>query len=142
MKERPIWRPNAIPADEWEAMSREEQIACWKANREPPSPKRHMSQAIRYYEEGNLTQSEFCLWVIRFATRQEIEEFVAQCPSELMSVLKDYLGKYGEDESRWPRTYCMRSYFPWTTPEEIEESERREHEQIWSGVRLLKQSMG
>jgi hypothetical protein len=48
------------------------------------------------------------------------------------------LAQYGPDESNWPQTFQMATYAPWVTAEEIKDSERRQQEQIWTGVRLLK----
>ena len=61
-RERVIWRPNAIPLEVWEAMTREDQITWWKAQEEPPEPKRHMKVAISMYQKGMITLGEFvCL---------------------------------------------------------------------------------
>jgi hypothetical protein len=142
-KERLIWRPNEIPLDQWERMSREDQIKWWKDHQEQdsqeqPPPKPHMKKAISLYDRGEITQTEFCTWVMKYAALEEIEEFVRVCPPELMSKLKEDLDQHGQDETKWPRTYYMASYAPWVTAEAIEESRRREQEQIWNGVRLLK----
>lgn len=137
--DRPIWRPNAIPLRKWEAMSREEQIRWWKDHAPPPSAKPHMKIAISLYNKGNITEHEFCSFVARLAVSEEIDEFLLKCPPELLEVLKSQLAEYGPDESEWPRTYYMASYFPRVAPEEILDSQRREQEQIRNGVRLLKQ---
>jgi hypothetical protein len=145
-KERLIWRPNGISLDQWEKMSREDQIKWWKDHQEKdrqesPRPKPHMKEAISLYDRGVITQTEFCVRVAKSAALEEIGEFVRECPPELMSTLKEDLDQYGPDESRWPRYYSIASFWPWVTPEEIEESRRREQEQIWNGVRLLKERL-
>jgi hypothetical protein len=97
-----------------------------------------MKKAIQRYYQGAITQQGFCAFVTTIAAREEIEEFVQLCPAELMAVLKEYLANHVPDESKWPRTFSIACYAPWATAEEIMESQRREQEQIWNGVRLLK----
>jgi len=100
-----------------------------------------MKRAITLYNTGHITQHELCSFVAKIAVPEEIEEFIQKCPSELMEVLTRQLAEYGADESKWPRTFCARCFAPWVTAEEIRESERREQEQIWNGVRLLKEHL-
>jgi len=137
--ERLIWRPNEVPLERWEAMSREQQVQWWKDRKQPPRPKPHMVRAIELYNQGEITQNEFGFSVCKLAIREEVEEFVHQCPPALMSQLKRMLASYGEDESRWPRSFSICCYAPWVTDEEIMQSQKREQEQIWNGVRLLKE---
>ncbi len=138
-REQLIWRPNAIPPEVWEGMNRQDQIAWWESqSKEPPKPKRHMKGAISHYNKGIITVDGFVCLVCKLAAPDEIEEFVSACPTDLLSALKESLASYGEDESRWPRTFFSANYAPWVTPEEIEESRRQEQQQIWDGVRLLK----
>ena len=140
-QERLIWRPNAIPPEVWEAMSREDQIASWKAQPKAPSqPKRRMKEAISQYKKGIITANEFVCLVYKLAAPDEIEEFVSACPVDFLSLLKESLASYGGDESTWPRTFHSACYPPWVTVEEIEESRRQEQQRIWDGVRLLKKS--
>jgi hypothetical protein len=138
-KDRLIWRPNELSTEDWEAMSRAEQINWWKARTERVPPKRRMSEAIRLYQEGNITSGEFATLSMRLAALDELDEFVRACPPELLMTLRDSLAAYGDDEAAWPRTFFMGSHFPWVGAEEIEDSNRREQEQIWRGVRLLKE---
>lgn len=138
-RERLVWRPNAVPPDVWEAMSREDQIAWWKAQpKAPPQPKRRMKEAISLYDKGIITVGGFVCLVCELAAPEEIEEFVTACPPDLLVALKESLASYSEDESTWPRTFSSACYAPWATPEEIEESRREEQLRIWDGVRLLK----
>ena len=139
-QERLIWRPNAVPPNVWEAMSREDQIAWWKAQpTAPPQPKRRMKEAISLYNKGAITVGEFVCLVYKLAAPDEIEEFVSACPADLLSGLKESLANYGDDESTWPRTFYIASYAPWVTPKETEESRQLEQQSIWDGVRLLKE---
>jgi hypothetical protein len=138
-EERIIWQPNEIPLEEWEAMSRADQINWWKSRQAKTLHKKpHMKRAIDLYNKGTLTETGFFTFVATNAVPKEIEQFVKVCPPDLLAKLKEYLTEHGEDEQKWPRTYSIRTYFPWVTPEEIEETERREQEQLWNGVRLLK----
>jgi len=121
-----IWRPNAIAPDDWEALTREEQIAWWKAQQKPPGLKRHMKEAIALYDEGNITLGDFISLVYKLAVPEEIEEFVRVCPPDMLAALKESLAIYGDDEKAWPRTYSIAAHFPWVTPEEIEKSKRQE----------------
>jgi hypothetical protein len=138
-RERLIWRPNAIPPDVWETMSRDDQIAWWKAQEKPPEPKRHMKVAISMYEKGIVTLGEFVCLVYKLAAAEEIEEFMRLCPADMLATLKESLACYGDDEKTWPRFFSSACHAPWVTLEEIEESRRQERERIWDGVRLLKQ---
>jgi len=140
-RERLIWRPNAIPLDVWEAMSREKQIAWWKAQEKPPGPKRHMKVAISMHRKGIITLGEFVCLVYQLAAAEEIEEFLKLCPADMLSTLKESLASFGDDEKTWPRFFGSANYAPWVTPEEIEESTRQLQERIGDGVRLLKQSV-
>jgi hypothetical protein len=138
-QERLIWRPNVIPPDVWEAMTREDQIGWWKSRPEElPKSKRHMNEAIAQYNKGFLTVDDFVCLVCKLAVPGEVEEFVSACPAELISALKESLANYGDDENTWPRTFHSACYAPWETPQEIEESARQEQQRIWDGVRLLK----
>jgi hypothetical protein len=138
-KERLIWRPNEISPAAWEALTREEQIHWWKSRRAPAQPKAHMAEAVALYDEGNITEGEFVTRVLQLAAPEEIEGFVRACPPGLLAALRESLTAYGEDEAAWPRTFRMASYCPWVTAGEIEESQRREQQEIWCGVRLLKE---
>jgi len=63
MKERLIWCPNEIPVEEWEAMSREDQIAWWKNHIEgKPRQKLRMEKVIDLYHDGSITQHELVIW--------------------------------------------------------------------------------
>lgn len=136
--EQLIWRPNEVSPDAWEAMSREEQIGWWKAQRDPPRPRSRMQDAIGHYARGNFTETDFVTFVTQHAEPEDIEEFVRRCPPDLLAILRDALASYGEDESAWPRTFCISTRAPWVTAEEARNADRRWQEQIWRGVRLLK----
>jgi hypothetical protein len=138
-RERLIWRPNAIPLDVWQAMSREDQIDWWKAQPQAPAgPKPHMKGAIAQYKKGAITDGEFLGLVCKLAAPEEIDEFMRVCPADMLATLKEFLATYGEDEKTWPRTFYSACYFPWVTAEEIEESRRLQQKQIWDGLRILK----
>jgi hypothetical protein len=139
-RERIIWRPNSIAPEIWEAMSREKQFAWWKSQPGDAPPKRHMKTAIGQYYRGIILRSEFPDAVFRRATLDEIDEFLNECPADLLLTLKESLDAYGEDESAWPHFLCSACFPPWVTQKEIEESERKAQENIWNGVRLLKKS--
>ena len=109
-RERLIWRPNAIPPDVWETMSRDDQIAWWKAQEKPPEPKRHMKVAISMYEKGIVTLGEFVCLVYKLAAAEEIEEFMRLCPPDMLATLKESLASYGDDEKTWPRVIYSACY--------------------------------
>ena len=102
-------------------------------------PKPHMLSAVAAYEEGKITKSEFVTLACQLAAPEEIEAFVAGCPPDLLASLRETLVSYSDDEASWPRTYRMGTYAPWVTPEEVEESQRREQHEIRRGVRLVKE---
>jgi len=137
-KERLIWRPNEIAPRVWEAMSREDQIAWWKAQQQPSAPKLPMRALIGEYDEGNLTLSGFVCYVCQLAAVDEIDDFMRACPEDLLAELRNALAAYGDDENNWPRTFHIACHAPWVTDAEIVESQRREQERIWLGVKLLK----
>lgn len=138
-RERLIWRPNNIPLDVWEAMSREDQIAWWDAAfKAPPQPKPHMKKAIYQYQRGATTKHGFLGDVYALAAEDEMVEFLEVCPADLLSLLKESLAGFGPEKSDWPRILSSACHAPWVTMEQIEESRRREQQQIWDGVRILK----
>jgi hypothetical protein len=141
-KERLIWRPNEISPEEWDALSREEQIQWWK-DLEASRPKRakpHMIHAVDVYNRGDITKTEFGNYVCRLAIRDEMEEFIRLCPPDLMAEIKRMLANHpGDDQTKWPRTFYIACYAPWVTAEQIEESKRKEQEQTWNGIRILKE---
>ena len=142
MSERIIWRPNEVSPDQWDAMTRAEQIAWWKDReaRKPISPKPHMMKAIALYSQGNITLTDFCTFAISHATADEIGEFIAECPPELMTALTQRLALYPEDaEDEWPRTFQIRSYAPWVTSDEIKAFEQEEENRFRDGVRVLRE---
>ena len=139
-RERLLWRPNEISREEWEAMSRADQIKWWKDHQDKtPYTKPHMIEAVELYNKGFITQMEFSSFVAKSIAPEELEEFIQACPPDLLAVLKESLASYGDDETKWPRTFSIASYVPWITTEEINESRRQEQEQIWRGVRILKE---
>ncbi len=87
-QEHIIWRPNEIPLERWEALSRADQIKWWKDRQGPPAPKPHMKKAIRLWNRGMITQHEFLSFVANSATLDEIEEFVRECPPDLLATLR------------------------------------------------------
>jgi hypothetical protein len=93
---------------------------------------------IDCYREGTIARGGFCSEVARIAVPEEIQEFLEECPPDLLEALQKDLAVYGEDEFNWPRTFCIACHAPWLTPEQIEEAQRQEQEAIWNGVRLLK----
>jgi len=98
-----------------------------------------MIRAIELYIQGQITQNEFSFSVCKLAVREEVEEFIRVCPPDLMAGLRKMLTSYGPDESRWPRSFSICCYAPWVTDEEIMRSQKLEQEQVWNGVRLLKE---
>jgi hypothetical protein len=138
--ERVIWRPNEISPEVWEAMSHADQIQWWKDRQDKTShAKTDMKEAVILYNRGCITSMEFGSLVAKLAARDEFEVFFRECPPVLLALLKESLDDYGDDESKWPRTFHITSYFPWVTADEIEKLQRQEQEQIWNGIRILKE---
>jgi hypothetical protein len=78
-------------------MSREDQIAWWKAQpKAPPQLKRRMKETISLYNKGKITVGGFVCLVYELAAPDEIEEFVTACPPDLLAALKESLARYGE----------------------------------------------
>jgi hypothetical protein len=145
-EERPIWRPNEIPPLEWERIPRADQIKWWKDREPSPGKKLPMKRAVQLFRRGVITLLEFSAWVIANAAEDEIEEFVQICPPDLMAALQETLARApadGDAEGWASRIFIhTRVYAPWVTQEEIKESERRDHEQYWAGVKLLRARLG
>jgi hypothetical protein len=57
-EERLIWRPNEVSPDEWDRLSRNQQIQWWKDHATPPKPPPHPLRAVALYHEGKITRSE------------------------------------------------------------------------------------
>lgn len=137
-EEQLVWRPNHISPEEWNAKTREEQIAYWDSRPRKEAPKRHMTDVIGLYEGGAITSAECFLLLCKLAADDEVEWFVSVCPPQVMSLLLESLAAYGEDEAAWPRTVAIVCYAPWVSAEDVERSQGREQEAIWHGVRILK----
>lgn len=141
VREPIIWRPNAIPPDEWGAKSRDEQIAWWRESRsEQNTPnKLSMLDAPRLYKNGTITLSECFILICKRASEFEVAEFVTQCPQEILTMLREELSHYeGNDRTKWPRYFYMATYAPWLTPEEVDTSRELEQQALLNGIAILK----
>lgn len=141
MDREPIfWRPNALAPEEWDAKSRESQIAWWWQNRPQniPSSRTSMSDVRQHYEKGKITLSECFIMICERATDDETPHFLNECSDQLLTMLREQLGKcHGNDPQEWPRSFFMGSCAPWTTPEEIDASRKREQQLLWKGIETM-----
>ena len=136
-----IWRPNAIPQVEWDAKSRDEQIAWWKNNSKTgdQNTNRSMFDVPTHYENGTINLNECINLLFKRANHDETPRFLNECPAQILNALREELLHYeGDDPHNWPRTYCMASYAPWVSAKDIEASRDAEQQKLWDGVAILK----
>ena len=147
MAERIIWRPNSFTVEEWEGLSREQQIDWWKnpssQGFQQSSP--HPSRAIKNLRNDFITEKEFLWYVYRTLTPSNLPEFIADCPQHLLSLLKDDAHQFppDNDDEGWSNVIFIHAgacYAPWVTREDIEAGRREEHRRLREGVRLIREA--
>ena len=122
-------------------MSRDEQMSYWQegsnaGQKREPSLVRFLSM----YDE--IGYELFFELVCKHAAADDFEEFLSECPVEIIQRISESLSCYGDDESKWPRTWFGTSYAPWVSAEKAQEAHRRKQEQFWDGIRILKSKIG
>ena len=135
MKDRPILRPNAISPNEWDNLSRENQIQWWKDHSTPTKPS-HPLRAITLYKKGMIAKSEIPIFVFERLTVDNVREFIEGCPTELLTLLQAKAKKLpaDDDDDGWKNVIIHHGakYAPWIPMEDIreaeEESDRRYRE--------------
>src|SRR5207253_8311413 len=139
--ERIIWRPNAISPEEWDKMTREEQIQWYRdeATRAPKAPPPHPLVWQQHYLEGRISEGELWSDVFQHLTENNVEEFITGCCPKVLDILSRKAEEMpGDiDEYGWTQYVIARMilYAPWVAPEEAAASEARWRRRIREGVK-------
>ena len=101
------------------------------------------SKGIELYLKGAITQSELPIFVFERLTQQNVEQFLATCPADVLELLRrhaDRLPAEGDDGWGKFRTFHMGSYAPWVSAEEIRESELESDRRFRQGLKVFRSS--
>jgi hypothetical protein len=112
MKERLVWRPNNISPEQWEKLSRDEQISWWQEREpRPVCPPSHPSSFVKHYQQGILTAHEFALDLFESLTEENGAGFLETCPEDLLSLLQERAAAYpdAEDDEAWRQMMTIRA---------------------------------
>lgn len=147
MRERIIYRPNAIPAAEWEALSREEQIRWWTEREPPPGPPpdplKELLKEVHRYRRGVLRDSDFISGVFPQLTEQVVREFVEQCPPDLLQILQATSDSLPPetDTVAWGEMVSVGGFCfaPWVTPEDIQRIQVERTQRFRRGLRAFRE---
>ena len=143
-EQRIVWRPNSFTPEEWDALSRDEQIQWYKDNKPKDRLPSNPQQAVEAYFEGALTDGEFQFRVFERVTEDNVQEFVEKCPPDVQIFLRQQTLDYppDEDDEGWGQLRIIQSYCysPWAEPtrEEIQEAEKESIRLVRQGVRLFR----
>jgi hypothetical protein len=143
VKERLIYCPNCFTLDEWEKLSREEQIQWWRDQRakEPPRLPVQPLTVVRNYERGMLTDMSFGPILFSHLTAENIHEFLKSCPADVLNQLREYASRLPPDgDPGWSDFIMVSSacYPPWVTEEEILQSQRDRDRRFHDGLRIFR----
>jgi hypothetical protein len=148
MDEQPIiWRPNCFTREEWDGLSREQQIQwCkdhWHEGRSPRDPRQYNPlRPVRLYENGTLTQSELVHYVFEHITQDNVDAFLSECPADILLRLRRCANKFpnDDDEERWGRFYFIegRCFPPWVSAEEIQKADEERMQYFREGLRVFR----
>jgi hypothetical protein len=141
MSERPIWRPNSFTPDEWNRLSREDQIRWWK-DRQPKPQRLDPMKAIRLFRMGTITALEMPGFVFVNLTKENVQQFLGGCPSEELQVLRQKAASLpaNADEEGWSRLVSIQSacHDPWVTEDEIRQDRQETDRRFRQGVELFR----
>jgi hypothetical protein len=143
MNERIIWRPNAIALEDWNGLSREEQIQWWK-NQQPKraSDRPNPMKMIVLYDRGVLTRTEMLNQIVHSLTEENIARFLEYCPADVWDELHEVVAGLPEDDDdqSWGKLISIASvsFAPWVTLDEIRRVEEESNRQFRAGVALFR----
>lgn len=144
MKDRPIWRPNTISAEDWDNLSREEQIRWWKDN-SPSAKPLHPLTAITQYQDGKITKFEIPIYVLERLTVDNVKVFTDGCPPEFLKLLQAEADKLpaDDDDDGWGNVpiFHIATYAPWVSAEDIKKANAERVEPYREGVRLFREHL-
>jgi hypothetical protein len=144
MNERHIWRPNSFTPEEWEKLSREQQITWWKdqVEPEPKGPAIHPLWAVRGYAKGIITKAECLAFVFTRLTEGNEKEFLVGCPADVLRQLQEEADRLpaNDDDQGWGQLISIESacYFPWVTDQEIQQGQKETRRRFREGVAVFR----
>ena len=141
MRERLIFRPNSITVDEWEKLTREEQIRCCKERQ----PKRQPFDISRLLKNANaINSNELAFMILENLTEDNVREVLSACPLEVMQSLQANTASLhpDSDDESWSKDMYVKcvSYAPWVTADEIRQIVLEEKRKFRNGVRLFRKN--
>ncbi len=148
MKERLIHRPNEFTAEEWESLTREQQIAWCKTDmaRKPKGPPLDPLIYVQMFEEGSLTTFDTAIRVFEHLTVGNLATVIAGCSPPALSALTEVAARFpgDSDDLGWTQKLFVRmvAYAPWVTAEDIQRIEEQQSRQLRDGVRLFRTARG
>jgi hypothetical protein len=139
-----IFRPNSFTRDEWDNLSREQQIQWWKDQQpksvRPVDPLRF----VEHYSKGITTRNELKFAVFRCIVPANIHAFLDGCPPDILQDLNQFATTFPEDddEQQWQQTIFIqgRTEAPWTTAEEIEKEDEERKKCFREGLRIFREN--
>lgn len=140
MKERIIDRPHSFTVEEWEKLSREDQINWWRTQSQKSDDRSpHPLRFVQLYEEGTITKNEMLNAVFERLIAENVREFLNGCSTEVLRNLRQEVAKLVAEfpEEGWGdlmRTQgCV--YAPWVTKEEIRRHEEERNRRYFEGIK-------
>ena len=144
MNERLIWRPNAFTPEEWDKLSRDQQIVWWKdqEDREQKGPPMHPLRATRLYRKGIITEAEISTFVFVHLTEENVQEFLDACPADFLQQLREKAGQLpaNDDNQGWGQLVSIEgvSYLSWVSGEEIQQRQQERRRRFREGVQTFR----
>jgi hypothetical protein len=144
MNERLIWRPNALTPDEWDNLTREQQIKWWKdqENREPKIPSPNPLWAAQLYRQGKITKADVSTIVFENLTEKNLWKFLDGCPADVLQELREVADQYPADDNiqAWEKlvSIAIACYAPWVSVEEIRQGQQERRLRFRQGIRLFR----
>jgi hypothetical protein len=141
MTQRPIHRPNSFTPEEWDRLSREEQIQWWE-KQQPEAEHLGPFEAVLLYRKGHLTAGELPVFVFDHLTDEHGRKLFAASPYEVLQLLRRTAASLpaDDDEEGWRQLVRIESvcYPPWVTEEEIRRSRQDRDRRFREGVRIFR----
>lgn len=148
MNDRPIWRPNCFSPEQWQSLSREEQIHWWtekNGGQQAEDGARSPNRATDLYARGVITKKDVPLYVFERITVENVKSFFVFTPQEIRELVIDAASQLPPDgdEKGWNdlRQLSGRSYAPWVSNAEVMSADEAQHRQLREGVRIFRDAM-
>jgi hypothetical protein len=140
--QRIIQRPNCLTSQQWEALSREEQIAWW-ISRAPVQEPSHRGplEHLASYQQGALTDAELQTCVFESLTELNVME-LDRYPEDLLQALAATSAELpaDDDETGWCQMIRIFGgmYAPGVTPQDIQQAEESQSRRFREGVGVFR----